>query len=107
MIYGQFFLGAIIYCCIAFISYSAQFKHSSYFYTSGIFLAIMANSIWLWICKTNTDHNKLILIGVSWDVMLTSAYLLVPILFYNVKLTGLQISGIIVTIVGLVLTHLG
>lgn len=106
MIYIQFTIGFIMYVGIASISYSETFKQSSWYYPVGILAAIIANLIWLWISKLESNPSSLVIKGLYWDSMLTAVYMVVPILFFGAKLNNYQIYGLLFIFIGLILTKI-
>lgn len=100
-----FAIGFLVYVSNATLSYSKGLKASPYYYTIGIILAVIANLTWLYISKLETEPNKLLLKGLYWDIMLTVAYLIVPILFYHARLSAQQTVGAILVLVGITLLH--
>ena len=104
MIFIQFFIGMSIYLLMAFASYSTWLKESKIYFPLGILAAIIANFIWLSIAKSEVNPSVLMIKGLVWDAMLTGCYLLVPILFFNARFTFVQGLGVILVIIGLLLT---
>lgn len=101
MIYIQFLTGLLVYSGIAYVSYGM--KESSLFYPLGLTLALIANAVWLWISQTENDANSLMVKGMYWDAMLTLTYIIVPLLLFNAKLTGTQLLGFVLLMVGLII----
>lgn len=101
----NFIIAFFVYSGLAYTSYSSELKSSPYYYVIGIAAAIIANLLWLNLAR-NVPADKLVLLGLFWDIMLTVAYLLVPILFFETKLSALQWTGIGVIILGIVMVKL-
>lgn len=106
MIYLQFTLGALMYSLIAYISYSPVIKSSPWFYPLGLTGALIANLLWLWISKTESVASNLAIKGIFWDVMLTLVYLAIPLLLFGVRLSNVQIFGILLILTGLIMVKL-
>lgn len=95
-----------MYVGLASASYSNTFKQTAWYYPVGIMAAIIANLIWLWISKLDSNPSSLAIKGLYWDSMLTITYMAVPLLFFGAKLNNYQISGLLLIFLGLVLTKL-
>lgn len=104
MLYIQFFFGFILYTAMAFATYSESFKVSKHYFSVAIILAILSNLIWFHIAKHEPSSSILMLKGLYWDVMLMLSYLIVPLLFFSAKFSALQGIGIVLVLIGLVLT---
>lgn len=102
-----FIIATIFYLVSAYVSYAPNIKASPYYYIIGIFLAIVLNTLWLTIAKRTIDNSKLLLYGLYWDSIITFTFLLVPFLFFHIKLTPIQYTGIILIISGIICTKLG
>lgn len=106
MIYLQF-VGGFIFCAIgAFTSYHSGIKTSQFYFPLGIGMALVSNFIWFSIAKQDHDSSSLMIKGLTWDAILVSTYLLVPVLFFGARFTTMQIIGIVLTVVGLFITKI-
>lgn len=106
MIYIQFVIGFLLYSIMAYISYSESFKQSKWFFLTGIGLAILVNAIWFSIAKNEAVASKLVLKGLYWDVMLTAAYLVIPLILFQAKLSLLQALGVGLIVLGVLFTKI-
>lgn len=106
MIFIQFGIGFVTYSLMAIISYSETAKSSWFYFPLGILAAIIANVTWLHISKMELDNSALVIKGLWWDSMLTSLYILIPIIFFGARLSGIQIVGLVLVVAGLFLTKL-
>ena len=84
------------------LSYSTDFKASSAFIPIGLVLALIVNYTWLYISRTVGDPSELYKVGVVFDFIVASSWLLVPLLL-GVKLSpikfvgvGLMLSGVLI-----------
>lgn len=101
-----FLIGLLAYAALAHLSYS-EFKTTGLpFFLTGLAIALAANGCWLWIAKMEPDASKLVIKGLYWDSMIVFAYLIIPILFYSVKLSSGQILGTFLILAGIILTKL-
>lgn len=101
-----FIIGFMAYAALAHLSYSSLKTTGLPYYLTGLGIAILANACWLWIARSEPNASKLMLTALYWDVMLTLTYLLVPILFFSVKLSVPQMFGAFLIFLGIVLTKL-
>ena len=103
MTYLGFAVGFILYILTVIISYSESFKKNPYYYTAGLLIALGTNTIWLYLAKTSSG-NSLYIRALTWDSMIVGTYAIIPILFYNIKLSPVAAVGCIMVVIGLVLT---
>lgn len=94
------------YGLIAYTSYSKELKASPYYFLIGLVGALVANLIWLWISKTETDTNQLMIKGLFWDSALTLIYLIVPLMIFEARLSTTQWVGLGLVLIGLTVTKL-
>lgn len=95
-----------MYVILAVISYYGPFKSSPLFLPLGLTSALIANLTWLSISRSDLNPSSLIVKGLYWDAMLTSVYMIVPIVFFDAKLSLNQGIGAILIVMGLILTKL-
>jgi len=100
-----FTIGFSVYAMLAYLSYSEHIKASNIYFALGLLLSIVANFIWLTICRLEGNASRLLVKGLLWDIMLTTAYLIVPLMFYQARLTFQQSIGVLMILVGIVLVH--
>ena len=98
----MFLLGAVFYVTLAFLSYS-NFKYSTYGWVVAAVSGAAANIIWFSIARNTSDPTKLAVLGIYWDVMLTSIYLIVALWFFDARFTLSQTIGIILIVIGIIL----
>lgn len=101
----NYVVGFIVYFSLAYLSYDATFKSSKYFYICGLALSLIANLSWMHITKHELVAEKLLVKSLVWDVMLTLTYIAVPILLFNAELSGGQMAGIVLVLLGIYLLH--
>lgn len=106
MIYLQYLTGGLVYLQLASLSYSKDLQSKPWYLPVGLVLAVLANLVWLVIARREPTPEGLLIKGLIWDVLLTGCYLIIPILFYQVQLTLIQIFGIILIVSGMILTKL-
>lgn len=102
----QFLIGFIVYTILAITSYSDTLKSSGWYYWIGLTAALIANSAWLHLAKQEPSASRLVVLGLYWDVMLLVAYMLVPILFFEARLTAIQGAGLVLILCGIILTKI-
>jgi len=101
-----FSAASLFYLLGAYIAYDVAIKASPWFLPAGIAVGIVSNLIWLYVTKITTDNKDLFLYGLVWDVMMMAAYIIVPMLLFDVRLDWKQTVGTILVVLGLILTKL-
>lgn len=101
-----FLIGLLAYAALAHLSYSEFKTTGTPYYLTGLGIALLANACWLWIARMEPNASKLVFKALAWDVMLTLTYLVIPILFFSVRLTPSQIFGVILIFAGIILTKI-
>jgi multidrug transporter EmrE-like cation transporter len=105
MIQLSFVLGLIAYSASAWLSYDKSMQVDKLrYYAIGLLFSFIANASWLTVAAKSPTQNQTTLYGLYWDSMLTGIFLLIPILFFGVRFTGLQSLGVGMVILGIVLT---
>ena len=97
----MFATGAIIYLATAWMSYSDPIKASTFYYPLGIFLSVIANAAWLTIAKIVPNRDDILIYGAFWDTIILGAFTLVPLLFFDVRLTQKDTIGFCLIILGI------
>jgi drug/metabolite transporter (DMT)-like permease len=106
MIYLQFALGFLIYQASAYISHLKNFQQTNWYYPLGIGLSVFANYLWLNIAKNSVSSSSTLIYALYWDIMLSLCFVIVPIVFFDVKLTLNLGIGILLILVGIGFTKL-
>lgn len=88
------------------LSYSDKIKATNWYFPLGLFLATITNLLWLWIAKNSPNKADIYLRGLIWDSILVGCYVLVP-LFLGVRLNLATSLGVILVVIGLILTKVG
>lgn len=99
-----FALGALLYCTQVFLSYG-PLKGSPWFLTVLALSGSLTALTWGLIAKANAGL-ELYRYAMWWDVMIVLVYLLLPLLFFNVQLSGFGWIGISLMILGVYLVHI-
>lgn len=103
---APFLVGFVAYLCLAYVSHSKEFKQSSMFYAAALSLSLIANLVWAYIAKHETNNSALLLKGLIWDVLLTAAFLIVPLILFDIKLDWKHWTGVILIVSGIILLKL-
>lgn len=107
MIYLQFVAGLVFSTIGALSSYHATLKLTHWYYPLNLLVAVLANIIWFSMAKSETNANVLMFKALIWDTIIVMTYVIVPLLFFNARFTFAQGIGILLTVVGLIITKLG
>ena len=99
-----FIISFLIYCAICALPYTS-FKHSKCYYLLAV-SGIITQGLWLTIAKLSKSNNDLLIRGIYFDAMITTVYIVIPIMFFNVSLTKMNICGIALIILGLFVSKL-
>lgn len=102
MLKFNFLLGFLINFVGCFFYYVKDFKLSNYYLPAVLTIAVLSTATWAHLVRTS-DNKSVLIYGFYWDLMITLIYLLVPIVFFSVKLTFNQSLGIGFTLLGLIL----
>jgi multidrug transporter EmrE-like cation transporter len=106
MTYLQYLLGFALYVCLASVSYSETLKLSKWYLVIGALGGILTNVLWLLIAKSESNSSSLMLKALIWDSMIVITYLIIPIIFFNAKLSSVQVLGILLILSGMLLTKI-
>lgn len=74
-------------------------------YPLAMSIGLLTSALWTTIAR-NVAKNSIVVYGAYYDVMLTSVFLAVPLLFTGFTLTTNQTYGILIMILGVVVTKL-
>jgi drug/metabolite transporter (DMT)-like permease len=103
-IWLSFLIGFIVYTLGAVMSNSPTIKQSSYYLYLALGLGLVANFVWFSLVKTISDHSKILLYGLYWDIIIIGTFVAVPILFYGARFKFYTALGIALIILGFFLT---
>ena len=92
--------GALLYVISTAICYITPIKNSPYFFPIGLTAGFLANLLWLSLAKQSFDKDQTLQLGILWDAMLTLIYVLVPVLMFGARLSGWQLAGSILILLG-------
>ena len=105
MIPLSFSIGFVLYIVTVCLLYSTTFKASPFYYWIGVSIGLVTSSLWLFIAK-NSDTSNLYVRGLFWDCMIVGAYVLIPPLFFGVKLEPMTTIGCVLIVTGMILTKI-
>lgn len=103
MITSAFIVGLVFYSLTVCLLYSSNFKNSPYYYWVGLVIGLITSSLWLFIAKQSEGSN-LYVRGLIWDCMIIGTYVLIPALFFDVRLTLMTTIGCVFIVIGMLLT---
>ena len=98
-------LACFLYLFYAYLNYS-NLKDRWWYIPLGLLVTCLSNLIWLLVTKIPSSTGVLLIRGVVWDVMTTATFMVVPFLFMGFRLSGWEIVGFGVCLVGLLMMKL-
>jgi multidrug transporter EmrE-like cation transporter len=102
---ANFVFGAMVYVVAVSICYVPAVKDGPFFFPIGLICGLLANYLWLSIAR-QSDQSSTLLHSLYWDAMLTAMYAVIPILFFNVRVTGNQLVGLLLILAGIAFSKL-
>ena len=97
-----------IFGLYSFLNYQDDFKANTGVYiASGLGLAMLGNLLWLILTKILPSNQSIYIGGIIYDSLVTAAFVLIPWYFIGISLSGLQWSGLVVVLLGLLILKLG
>ena len=70
---------AILYSISSFATYSKTIRDSAYIIPLNLSIALISSSLWVYMVRSINDTNKIISASLAWDLIVTLAYVLVPV----------------------------
>ena len=104
---STFIIAFLIYVGYAYMNFSTTIKDQWWYIPLGLVLTVIGNTLWMIVTKLELSQHLLLIKGVIWDLMLTTTFIAVPLLFFSVKLNQLSIIGLIISIIGIIIMKLG
>jgi multidrug transporter EmrE-like cation transporter len=93
-------------CVLATLNY--QFNSHRWYVPALFVFCNCLNGLWLWMVKTMNGNKDLIYQGAwIWFVIFNTASLLLPAIWFDIKITPLAAMGICLIVFGVVLLRLG
>lgn len=96
-------INTVLYGLYCYLGYIDSIKELSWFVPICLLIVLVGNDLWLFYVKTISDTSTIFISGIIWDALLTSSFVLVPYIFFNVKLGRTSLLGLLICIVGLAL----
>jgi multidrug transporter EmrE-like cation transporter len=97
--------GALVYLVAVVICYFKPVRESALYFPIGLACGLAANYLWLAWSRSMTDPQRLVA-GFYWDGMIVAMYALVPVLLFGVRVTAWTALGLVLIVVGVLLTKL-
>jgi uncharacterized membrane protein len=101
--YLAFSISFVFYSLYAYGNYNEKIRSSSLFLVFVICSALITNIAWALSIKNIKNTNFVFYYALVWDLMIAFTALIVPILFFNLKLSYINILGVFIIVLGLVL----
>lgn len=99
-------LGALFYILSVYVSYNDTLKSMNIYFYIAALIGVLTNISWFYIAKHAANPSDILVKGFYWDAMIVACYVIVPLLFFEIKLTGFQIAGLTTILLGVILTKL-
>jgi len=97
----EFLVAGFIYFFYSWLVFNPEYKDKAWVYPVGVFCAVIANLIWIYISKITADSSRVIIYGTIWDVIITASTIAVPILMFGTRLSNYAWLGLALIIIGL------
>lgn len=101
-----FLLGGLCYVAGATLSYLPTLKVSVLYMPIAIFIGALAHYLWFTIAKSSNDQNQIYVYAIIWDSMFMVIYSVLPVMAFDVRLTGVQVCGVVLVLIGMILTKI-
>lgn len=106
MIAWVFGLGFLLYCVQVWGFYNEALKNTNWYYPA-IIIPTIINIVLFSMLAKRAGADAVYLYGRYWDLMTCGLYLLLPILFFGVKLNSTGLVGLGLIIIGTLVIHFG
>ena len=83
---------AILYSISSFATYSKTIRDSAYIIPLNLSIALISSSLWVYMVRSINDTNKIISASLAWDLIVTLAYVLVPVCIASLDTHGKSLS---------------
>ena len=97
-----FLVGAVLYVVAALVAYRASSMPLLRLLVAGALLGAATNVLWVLVARGSLSSDRLFVLALCWDVMITSAFVVVGLLV-GASLTGVQALGAVLTVIGVLL----
>ena len=105
MIIIPFTIATIMNCLSVYLNYTEFFPRDSWqYYSSAAVMGAINTCMWFLITALQPQTNKIYTNGIIYDSTIILVYLLFPLLITSVSLSGKAIAGIILMMIGAILT---
>lgn len=94
---------AVIYSVGCLLSYSEEYRRTSWFIWVGGLIGILINVIWFSLVKYLDDKQKIYIFGLIWDSIMMLIYYLLPMLVFGVKLNKISLFALSLIVCGMVI----
>jgi ABC-type transport system involved in cytochrome c biogenesis permease subunit len=96
------FLAYVVYICLCYCEYFKTRPVEAY--SLGVIASIVSTMTWLYMIRHYAENkNSILYINLLWDVAASLVYVILPIIFFDVKLDLRTSVGCILAIIGLVI----
>ena len=103
-IYISVLIVNIFYACT---SYSPIYRNNNAIIYAAILNSIISNVAWVLLVKIGVDNHRIFWYSVLWELVMIVPYYIVPLFFFGLNLSIVQLFGLAAIIIGTALLRLG
>jgi hypothetical protein len=93
-------LVAILYLVSAYLSYADEIRQGRWYLPVTILLGLAGTSVWVWVARELDDNKKIYVYSLCWDTIMVTAFYVVPLFFFGVKIDRWSMVGLALMITG-------
>ena len=93
---------SLLYASLCYCSYS-QIKDTPWIWLIGFTISGAEGVLWFWLVRCMPNKESTLIISLVWDVLMTSVFIIVPILMFHVRLDWKTSIGFAFCVVGLII----
>ena len=105
MVYVLGILALASYIGLTFLSFSDKFVNKPFqMYGIGAGAGVFTMVFWLFLVRTyGNNKNTIFFINLCWDVIVCLMFVILPLIFCNVKLDAKSVIGCVIAVTGLII----
>jgi hypothetical protein len=98
---AYFVIIAVIYSIASFASYSKEIRDSNYVFILNCLIGVMSSALWILMIRSLNDTNKIVAASLVWDLIVTIAYVVVPIIMQGKTLEWQAYAALALAVVAI------